>query len=312
MNLRLSVVLALASALAFAAATVGQQRAAAKSSDADARARRFVGQLLRNPRWIAATLGNAVGYALQAAALGVGSVVVVQPILVTSLLFALPLSARLAHQRLPSNTMVSALVLSVSLSVLVILADGNGGLDRASYQGWLTVTVVAAPLVAGCLIFAHGRSGAVRASLLAIAVGLLGGALAILTKSVVDAGSGGVVHLLGTGETYALVVVGLGGTYLQQLSFQAGALHTSLPIMTVLEPTVAAVLGLTLLHEQLQTGDLRVILLAAAALTMALATVALARVQATVCLGALVLVSAATCDRQRAADPVQDRRFAQA
>lgn len=84
MNLLLSVVLALASALAFAAATVGQQRAAAESSDADARARRFVGQLVRNPRWIAATLGNAVGYGLQAAALGVGSVVVVEPILVTS------------------------------------------------------------------------------------------------------------------------------------------------------------------------------------------------------------------------------------
>ena len=103
MNLVLSVVLAVASALAFAGATVGQQRAAARSSDADARGLRFVGQLLRNPRWIAATLGNAVGYGLQAAALGVGSVVVVEPILVTSLLFALPLSARLAHQRLRST-----------------------------------------------------------------------------------------------------------------------------------------------------------------------------------------------------------------
>jgi drug/metabolite transporter (DMT)-like permease len=211
--------------------------------------------LLRNPRWIAATLGNAVGYGLQAAALGVGSVVVVEPILVTSLLFALPLSARLAHQRLPSTAVVSALLLSVSLSVVVILGDGNRGLDRASYQGWLIVTIVAVPLVAGCLIFAHAKSGAARASVLAIAVGLLGGALAVLTKSVVDAGSGGVVHLLGTGETYALIVVGLGGTYLQQLSFQAGTLQASLPIMTVLEPTVAAVLGLTLLHEQLQTGD---------------------------------------------------------
>lgn len=276
----LSVVLALAAALAFAVATVGQQRAAASSSDADARARRFVGQLLRNPRWIAATLGNAVGYSLQAAALGLGSVVVVQPILVTSLLFALPLGARLAHQRLPSTTMVSALVLSVSLAGLVLLAAGGRGLDRASTQSWLIVAVVAAPLVTGCLIFAQARSGAVRASLLAIAVGVLGGVLAVLTKSVVDAGSGGVVHVLATGETYALIVVGLGGTYLQQLSFQAGALQASLPIMTVLEPTVAAALGLTLLHERLRTGDLRVTLLAVAAVTMAAATVALARTRA--------------------------------
>lgn len=280
MRLFLSVLLAVASALAFAAATVGQQRAAARSSDADARAGRFIGQLLRNPRWIVATLGNAVGYGLQAAALGVGSVVVVEPILVTSLLFALPLSARLAHQRLPSTAVAAALLLSVSLSVLVILGDGNKGVDRASYQSWIIVAVIAVPVVAGCLIFAHARSGAVRASLLAIAVGLLGGVLAVLTKGVVDASSDGVVHLLATGELYALIVVGIGGTYLQQLSFQAGALQASLPIMTVLEPMIAAVLGLTLLHEQLQTGDLRITALAAAAVTMTVATVALARVHA--------------------------------
>jgi hypothetical protein len=124
------------------------------------------------------------------------------------------------------------------------------------------------------------ESGAVRASLLAIAVGLLGGVLAVLTKSVVEAGSGGVVPLFATGETYALIVVGIAGTYLQQLSFQAGALHTSLPIMTVLEPTIAAVLGLSLLHEQLRSGDLRMTVLVAAAATMAVATVALARVHA--------------------------------
>jgi drug/metabolite transporter (DMT)-like permease len=282
-SLFLSVGLALASAAAFAVATVGQQRAAARSSDADARGRRFIGQLLRNPQWIAATLGNAVGYGLQAAALGVGSVVIVEPILVTSLLFALPLSARLAHQRLPASAVLSALLLSVSLSVLVILGDGDNGLARASYERWLIAAAVALPLVGGCLIFAHRRSGAVRASLLAIAVGLLGGALAVLTKGVVDAASGGGVHLLATGETYALIVVGIGGAYLQQLSFQAGALQTSLPIMTVLEPTIAAVLGLTLLHEQLRTGELRVIVLAAAAVTMAVATVVLARVHATAC-----------------------------
>jgi drug/metabolite transporter (DMT)-like permease len=279
-RLFLSVVLALASALAFAAATVGQQRAAARSSDADARGRRFVGQLLRNPRWIAATMGNAVGYGLQAAALGVGSVVVVEPILVTSLLFALPLSARLAHQRLRSTTVAASLLLSGSLSLLVVLGSANKGLDRASYQGWVIVALVAVPLVAGCLVFARARSGAIRASLLAIAVGLLGGVLAVLTKSVVDAGSGGVVHLLATGETYALIVVGIGGTYLQQLSFQAGALQASLPIMTVLEPMIAAVLGLTLLHEQMETGDLRITALAVAAVVLTITTVVLARAHA--------------------------------
>jgi drug/metabolite transporter (DMT)-like permease len=280
MQVILSVCLALASALAFAAAMVGQQRAAARSSDEDARGLQFVWQLLRSPSWIAATAGNAFGYALQAAALGVGSVVVVEPILVTSILFALPLSARLAHQRLPSTAVGSGLLLSVSLSVFVVLGDAGKGLDHGSTDGWLIVTIVGIPLVACCLVFAHPRSGAVRASLLAVAVGLLGGVLAVLTKTVVDAAGGGVVHLLATGETYALVAVGLGGTYLQQLSFQAGSLQASLPIMTVLEPLSAAVLGVTLLHEQLSASGLRMTAVVAAAVAMSVAAVVLARAHA--------------------------------
>ena len=256
MHLALAIVLALASALAFAASTVGQQRAAARSSDEDARGGQFVVRLLRDPQWLAATLGNAAGYVLQGAALGLGSVLVVQPILVTSLLFALPLSARLAHHRLPLAAIRSGLVLTVSLSVFEILGVANNGVTHGSTLGWLIVAAVGVPVVAASVLLAHPRHGAIRAGLLAIAVGVLGGVLAVLTKSVVDTGASGLGNLLTAGETYGLIVVGVAGIYLQQLSFQAGALQTSLPIMTVLEPMVAVVLGLTLLHEQVQAGTL--------------------------------------------------------
>jgi hypothetical protein len=279
-HLALAIVLALASALAFAASTVGQQRAAARSSDADARGGRFMVRLLRDPQWLAATLGNAAGYILQGAALGLGSVIVVQPILVTSLLFALPLSARLAHRRLPLAAVRSGLVLTVSLSVFEILGEADNGATHGSSLGWLIVTAIGLPVVAACVLFAHPRYGAVRAGLLAIAVGVLGGVLAVLTKTVVDTGAHGLVHLLSTGETYGLIAVGVSGIYLQQLSFQAGALQTSLPIMTVLEPMIAVVLGLTLLHEQVEPGAIRLAVLLASALFASVATVALARIQA--------------------------------
>lgn len=276
MPLILPIALALASALAFAAASVGQQHAAASAPDEYSRGLRFVLQLLRNPRWIAATLGNAVGYGLQAAALGVGSVVVVQPILVCSLLFALPLGARLAHQRLPSAAVVSALLLTVSLAMFLIIGNTDKGLSRGSFGGWVVVAIIGVPVVVGCLLLARARSGSFRAAMLAVAVGVLGGVLAILTKSVVDAAPSGALHLLTTGETYGLVVVGLVGIYLQQLSFQAGTLRSSLPIMTVLEPVIAAALGLTLLHEQLHANGMRAPLLIGIAVVMAVATFVLA------------------------------------
>lgn len=277
MHIAVAVLLALLSALAFAVATVAQQRAAAKSSDHDARGVRFVAQLLADPQWCAATLGNGGGYVLQAAALGYGSLLLVQPVLVTSLLFALPLSARLAHRRLPRTVWVWGAVLSVSLAVFVILGDPNRGASHASHAGWLVVSAVGIPVVAACLVLAHPRSGAARASLLAVAVGVLGGVLAVLTKALVASLGVGLVHTLTSYETYALVVVGAAGIYVQQLSFQAGALQASLPIITVLEPIVAAALGLTLLHEHVRAGGFRMLALALAVLGMLLAAIALAR-----------------------------------
>jgi drug/metabolite transporter (DMT)-like permease len=274
------VVLALLSALAFAVATVAQQRAAARSSDDAARSRQFLGQLLRSPQWWAGTMGNGGGFVLQGFALAFGPLVVVAPILVTSLLFALPLGARLADGRLTRGTWTWGLILAVSLAVFLALGHPNEGANRASPNGWLIVSVVGLPVVVGCVILANRRSGASRAALLAIATGVLAGVNALLTKAVVATIPHGVGPLLSAGETYGLIAVGLSGVYVQQLAFQAGELQASLPVIAVLEPTIAAGLGVTLLHEHLQVSGLRVAVLVVATVAMTLATVGLARSEA--------------------------------
>jgi drug/metabolite transporter (DMT)-like permease len=273
----LSVVLALGAAVMFAVSTVAQQRAAAESSDADARQGRFVGQLLRNPRWLGSIAVNALAYVLQAAALGAGSVLIVSPILVASLVFALPLGAALDHRLLPRRAVIAGAVLAAALVAFLLLANPTAGAQHGSARGWLIAAACAAVVVVPCIVVANGRSGATRASLLAVPVGVLGGALSVLTKAVVSALPDGPGSVLATPETYGLVVVGVGGTYLQSLAFQAGNLQASLPVLTVLEPLVAAGLGFTLLHEQLDVTGGRLLALLVAVAVLAVATVALAR-----------------------------------
>jgi threonine/homoserine efflux transporter RhtA len=172
------------------------------------------------------------------------------------------------------------LLLAVSLASFEVLGDADNGQAHGSVVGWIVVSVIGIPATAACLAVARTRSGAARAGALALAVGLLGGVLAVLTKSVVDAAAAdGIMRLLSNGETYALVVVGVAGIYLQQLAFQAGALQASLPIMTVAEPLIAALLGLTLLHEHVQPGQWRAAVLVACAGLATWATIALARAQ---------------------------------
>jgi len=182
--------------------------------------------------------------------------------------------------RLPTSVWLWELVLAVSLIVFVIVGNANHGADHATDRRWLVAAAIMVPMLAACLLWGRRAHGATRASLLAIGVGLLGGVLGVLAKTVVSDLGHGVLAAATSWTLYALIVVGLSGTYLQQLSFQAGALHTSLPIITVLEPVVAAVMGLTMFHEQLQVAGLRMVLLAAAVVLMGIATVAVARGEA--------------------------------
>lgn len=81
-----SVVCALVAALLFAGASVAQQSAASEVPEGSG----LMSTLFRSPRWWAGVVGDGGGYVMQAVALAIGSVLVVQPLLVSALLFALP------------------------------------------------------------------------------------------------------------------------------------------------------------------------------------------------------------------------------
>jgi drug/metabolite transporter (DMT)-like permease len=117
-----------------------------------------------------------------------------------------------------------------------------------------------------------------RAVLLAVAVGVLFGSVAVLTKIVMHLfDQRGALSLMATPAPYALVVLGVFATLLQQSAFHAGALQTSVPTMLVLEPVVAVFLGAILLGEDLEAGRYEAIALTVAIAVMTAATVALGR-----------------------------------
>ena len=91
-----------------------------------------------------AAWSRRVGFALQAAALGLGSVLLVQALLVTSLLFALPISARPAHRRVTRWEWMWAVLLAAAVAVIVTVGNPTGGplagvlgdLDRGGRRCW--------------------------------------------------------------------------------------------------------------------------------------------------------------------------------
>ncbi len=246
-------------------------------SDERARGLGLIGVLLRRPLWWVGTFGDLGGFVAQAAALGVGSLLLVQPLLVTTLLFALPLAAWWAGRRLSGADTTWAVLLAAALALFVVVAEPTAGVDRAAPARWLPAAVVFGVLLACCLGAAAVRKGASRAVLLALATALAYGATAAFTKAVVSLLDDGLGALVTAWETPALVVAAVGGTLLSQSAFQAGGLAASLPIITVGEPLVAVALGLTVLDEQVDVNGAEWVIFPLLVVVMAVATVALAR-----------------------------------
>ena len=277
----LAALLALGAALFIAIGDVAHQRSAQQVPDAPAGNAGLFLRLLGDRSWWLGSAVAGVGFVLQAAALGLGSVLLVQSLLVTSLLFALPIAAFVQHRRLTRWEWMWAALLAAAVAVIVTVGNPTAGHSRASPAAWALVVAVLGGAVAVCVVVAGIVPGTTRAVLLAFVSGALWGVFAVLTKGVVHLLGDGVEALLRSPELYAWAVVGVVGTAWQQSSFRAGALTVSLPTMAISEPVVAAWLGVLLLGETLHPGRSGWAVLVIAVAVMVLAAAALARSEAT-------------------------------
>jgi hypothetical protein len=276
-----AALIALCAALACAIGDVVRQRSAQEITDKPVGHLELFRLSVRDTRWWLGGVGAVANYSQQAAALALGSVMLVTALQVTSLLFALPIYARLAHHRITRREWMWAVLLAGALAVLVTVGHPSAGHARGSPGAWLAVAVVMGPVLVLCVLGARVWSGGSAAPvLLAVVAGSSLALFAVLTKGAVGAVSGGFVALLRAPELYGLIPAALAGMIFQQSSFRAGALTASLPTVTVAKPVVASLLGVLVLGETLHTEGPKVFVLIAVAVVVIISTIALARGEA--------------------------------
>ncbi|HZP30318.1 MAG TPA: DMT family transporter [Acidimicrobiia bacterium] len=247
----LAILLAVAGGFTYALAAVIQQRVAAEQPPELSMSPRLLVALFRRPLWLLGSLLDVVAYGFEAAALGVGSVVLVGPLLVSGLLFAIPLANFGTDVRVTSREMVPAAMVTVGLAVFVGVTSPGGGESQASTTGWvLAGAFVGAVVVALTLAARFARSGGATALLLGLATGTLYGLTAVLTKSTVDLFGDGVLQTFTHWQPWALIVCSTAGLLLNQSAFQAGHVAASLPAISVVNPVLACVFGVTLFSEE--------------------------------------------------------------
>ena len=208
--------LAILAAFMFALAAVLQQREAVKAGGGGMSAAFFLA-LIRKPIWLLGTAALIGGYILQGAALGKGRLVIIQPLLVTTVVFALPLGVLLTHQVVTRRDWAAAAGVVAALAAFIVIGDPAPGLDDAPGWEWAVSLVIVSVLAALVVLFGRHLRAPRRAAALGSAAGMLFGLSACLAKPVVEElGDDGLATVLGDWLTWAMIGTGAAAFLIQQ------------------------------------------------------------------------------------------------
>lgn len=249
------VMAALAAGACFAFAGVLQQAAAVRHPNEEALSFRLVRQLARQPLWLAGIFLALLAYGFQSLALMFGPLSLVQPLIVSELLFAIPLSARLRRMRLRAREWLGTLAVAAGLTTALVAARPQEGDPSAAATGqWVLTLMVVGGLTTLALAGSRRVTGPVRASLLGLAGGLVMGMQSVLLDATVDRFEAGLPAVLLSWQTYLLMGASIGGLVLIQSAFQAGPLAASMPVIDATEPAVAVAVGIGVFGESVRVG----------------------------------------------------------
>jgi drug/metabolite transporter (DMT)-like permease len=245
-------ILALVAAFFFALAATLQQKGALGMGEVSLGSPRSLLALGKQTWWLLGTIALLAGYAFQAVALANGRLAVIQPLLVSTIVFALPLGYFLTSQTINRREVFGAAIVVLGLAIFTVVADAADGNDNAPANEW-AIAVLGFGAVAAVLIVLGNKGSLVRkAGLYGACAGVLYGLSASLCKPTVEIlGQDGIGTVLTSWEAYAFAIAGVLAFVVQQVSLATGKLATSVATVSVCNPLVSIVIGTLLLDERL-------------------------------------------------------------
>lgn len=246
-----AVIAALAAGCTFAIGAVLQQSAAREAPADEALSLRLVWGLAHRPKWVLGIASDVGSFSLQALALGFGPIALVQPLLVTGVLFAIPIAVQLRGMRLQARDWVGTVAVAGGLAMFLAAASPDPGEPRTSLTRWAFIIISVGGLMVLGIVIGQSLHGPARASLFALSAGAAFGLLAALTKTATWLLGQGAGTFFTAWQPYAMAFVALAGIVVQQSAFQAAPLPASLPVMDAVEPTVAVLIGVFAFGESL-------------------------------------------------------------
>ena len=273
----LAVVFALAAAMANAVNLLTQHKA---SIGAPRRVKgwRLALYLPRQPLWLLGVAAAVGSFIFQALALHNGPMSVVQPLLVTELVFVLVLRRIWIRQDVARAAWASVTVVCVTLAVFLAVGEPTGGHPFPAAKQWLSAGLVFGGAIAVLALLGLRGTPARRAAVLAAATGLTASMEASFLKTATQTLSvSGVGGMLTDWPVYAFIAAIITGALLQQAALHVGPLSVSQPILVITDPFASIILSVWLFGEHFTNSPAKVAIAAVAFAVMAAGVTMLTR-----------------------------------
>jgi len=267
----LGIGVALAAASSYSVGVLLQSLEARDVPDTESLKLSLLKNLVSRKRWVFGTLFVILGWVLQAAALGLAPLTVVQPALAVGLFVLLIAGERLSDESITRREVLAVLAISVGVGGLGFVSpkEAEGGSAAATVIG-PTLAVFAVIVLAPYLL--RGRKLPI---LVVISAGLAYACSGFMTKFVADAFSEQhiVTGLAWLGGTALAAIIGLVS---EMTALQKRSAIRVFPGVLVIQIVLAVLCAPLLAGEQWSTNPLKLAVLGASLVVLAAGTAVLA------------------------------------
>jgi drug/metabolite transporter (DMT)-like permease len=234
--------------------------------------------LPRQPLWLLGVAAAVGSFVFQALALHNGPMSVVQPLLVTELVFVLVLRRVWIRQDVARAAWASVTVVCVSLAVFLAVGEPTGGHPFPAGKQWLSAGLVFGGAIAVLTLLGLRGAPARRAAALAAATGLTAALEASFLKTATQTLSvSGIGAMLTDWPVYAFIAATITGALLQQGALHVGPLAVSQPLLVITDPFASIILSVWLFGEHFTNSPAKVATGAVAFAAMAVGVTMLTR-----------------------------------
>lgn len=218
---------------------------------------RLMAYALRRKVWIAGFIVMIAAFLLQFAALHLGRLTSVQPVLTLELPFLVAILGFWFRHHLGWREWAGSITAAAGLSVFLVLSSPTGGTQLPDLGDWAIVSGGCVGGAAVAVLLTRGGPPAWRAAMFGVSAAIAYAFTAALIKEMNLQIQHGWSTVFLHWAPYALAAAGLAGMFLSQNAFHAGPVTASQSTLVIVDPLVSIVIGISLFGDKLATDGVR-------------------------------------------------------